>query len=108
MPPNGKTEKHHSICKTISSHYCTMYLLLFDHVLLIVESSSSTSSHATKLSLLTSLLTSTPLSSPSLVWRRCERIGNSYFVPGCSILRLGSKRRKNAVNGRLGDAGVSE
>jgi len=33
-------------------------------------------------------------------------MGNSYFVPGCSSLRLGSKRRKNAAKGREGDATV--
>ena len=55
-----------------------------------------------------SLLTSTPRSSPSLVCRRCEKMGNSYFVPGCSSLRVGSKRRRNAVRGRAGDAGLFE
>lgn len=109
MPPNWITGKHGSRCRKNSKpllYY--MYLPPFDHALLIVASSFSTLCHATKLSLLTSLLTNTPLSSPSLVWRRCEKMGNSYFVPGCSILRLGSNRRKKAVNGRVGDAGVSE
>jgi hypothetical protein len=109
MPPNWITEKDYSICRrNLKPLLYYMYLLPFNHVLLIAGSSFSTLCHATKLSLLTSLLTNTPLSSPSLVWRRCEKMGNSYFVPGCSSLRLGSKRRKNAVNGRVGDAGLFE
>jgi hypothetical protein len=85
-----------------------MYLHPFGYLAHHPCPSPSPSSHATKLSLLISLLTKTPLSSPSLGCRRCEKIGNSYFVPGCSTLRLGSKRRKNAVKGREGDAGESE
>jgi hypothetical protein len=84
-----------------------MYLHPFCYIASHPHSSPSPS-HATKLSLLISLLTNTPLSSPSLGCRRCEKSGNSYFVPGCSTLRLGSKRRKNAVMGRDGDAGESE
>lgn len=83
----------------VPSYFC--YETSINHALIL-----RISSQATKLSLLISLLTSTPRSSPSLVCRRCEKIGSSYFVPGCSSLRLGSKRRNNAVKGRMGDAGV--
>jgi hypothetical protein len=85
-----------------------MYLHPFCYNACYPRLSPCPSSQATKLSLLISLLTNTPLSSPSLGCRRCEKSGNSYFVPGCSTLRLGSNRRKNAVKGREGDAGDSE
>jgi hypothetical protein len=85
-----------------------MYLHSIYYIASHPHPSPSPLSQATKLSLLISLLTNTPLSSPSLGCRRCEKIGNSYFVPGCSSLRLGSKRRKNAIKGRVGDAGESE
>jgi hypothetical protein len=106
---DSKTKNAFPYARIISSpllYY--MYLLPFCYIAHHPCPSPCSSSQATKLSLLISLLTKTPLSSSSLCCLRCEKSGNSYFVPGCSTLRLGSKRRKNAVKGREGDAGESE